>query len=88
MLTPTQGAEPDALFRSDGFRDGRWSDLERRGLVVREAPPVEIENWLFVRAHTEPAGDNARRPVARARRKPGGAPRRSALSVMASAVYI
>jgi hypothetical protein len=28
-------------------------------IVVREALPVERENWLFVRAHTEPAaGEN------------------------------
>jgi hypothetical protein len=28
-------------------------------IVVRQAQPVESENWLFVRAHTEPAaGEN------------------------------
>jgi hypothetical protein len=56
----TQGAEPDASFRSDGFEtaDGPiWNSED--AIVVREALPVERENWLFLRAHTEPAaGEN------------------------------
>jgi hypothetical protein len=34
-----------------------WNGAD--AILVPEALPVERENWLFVRAHTEPAGDDA-----------------------------